>query len=337
MIGHAPNQTPGDSPSGIDIVLSDPLSLTLDDEPRTVAPAVPQFEYVLPDVTQLPPGWTASEETAFGLNLPPDNGYRATYLLTSPAGESYSVDVMAGLSMKPDGGTAVDVNGHNGLLDTNNVWWEQEPGVGVTFERRSATASAAAEGDLIDAARSVAFVTVSELPIADIEADAAPSLTGADFAGMLNGVHYTVSTSPGPLRGIRVVVGDKDGGGIEDDRLSQPTDEPAGAGSVNIVGVAGYGVIAFGYSEAATAALRANLANGSTIHVPVLRNPGETYFALPVPLGVDVTTLDFLDDTGATLRTAIMPSLPAYFGHCCANAPWTTDLQSASTPAPPTT
>jgi hypothetical protein len=244
---------------------------------------------------------------------------------------------MAGfLSMKPDDGTAVDVNGHNGLLGTNSMWWEQQPGVGVTVGYRSDAASAAA-GDLLDVARSVAFVTVKELPIADIDADATPSLTGADFAGMLNGAPYTVSTSPGPLRGIRVVVGDKDGGGIEDDRLSQPTDDPAGAGEVHIVGVAGYGVIAFGYTEPATAALRANLANGSTVQVPVVRNPGETYFALPVPLGVDVTTLDFLDGTGETLRTATMPSLPAYFGHCCAGAPWTTDVEPNPTSSTPTT
>ena len=122
---------------------------------------------------------------------------------------------------------------------------------------------------------------------------------------------------------------------MEEDRLSQPNDDPETEGSVNITGVTGYGVIVFGYTEPATAALRANLANGDTIQVPVLRNPGQTYFALPIPLGVEVTTLDFLDVSGATLRTATMPSLPTDFGHCCASAPWTTDPQQTSTPSPP--
>ena len=147
-----------------------------------------------------------------------------------------------------------------------------------------------------------------------------------------------MNANTGPLRGIRVSVGDQGSiGGVENDRLSQPTDDPETSGGVNLVGVPGYGTIAFGYTEPAAAALRANLADGSNVQVPVLRNSGETYFALPIPLGVEVTTVVFLDDAGAPLRSAIMPSLPAYFGHCCASAPWSTDLQPTSASSTTTT
>jgi hypothetical protein len=336
VIARPSDQAPGDSPTRTDIVLTDPLSLTLDDQPRTASPPVPQSQYVVPDVTQLLPGWTASEKTAFSIISPPDNGYRVIYSLVSPTGASYSVDVMAGISMKY-GEIAVDINGHEGLLSNNSVWWEQQPGVGVTVSHGPDSASTASAEDVIDVARSVAFATVTQLPLVPIDTDIEPVLSGADFAGTLSGVRYAVTTNSGPLRGIRVIVGKDPVAGLEDDRLSQPTDDPATAGTVDLVGVAGYGAIVFGYTEPATAALRANLANGSTIHVPVLRNPGETYFALPVPLGVEVTTLDFLDITGATLRTATMPSLPADFGHCCAGAPWTTDVKPGPSSSPPAT
>ena len=330
LIGRPPDRTPEESPTHSEIVLTDPLSLSLDDMPRTAAPRVPQSEFVVPDVTEVLPGWTVTEESAFGILLPPDNGYRAIYSLVSPTGASYSIDVRAGLSMKPDRGSAVDINGHAGLQVTSEVWWEQQPGIEVTVSHALGAASPVAIPELIDAARGVVFTTVKELPIVPIDPATEPVRVGAQFAGTLSGIRYTVAANSGPLRGIFVSVGDQGVGGVADDRSSQPTNDPQTAGSVNITGVTGYGVIVFGYTEPATAALRANLANGDAIQVPVLRNPGETYFALPIPLGVEVITLDFLNDTRETLRTATMPILPAYFGHCCAMAPWTTELAPAT-------
>lgn len=334
VVGHASNETPQGNASSTHIVLTDPLSLTLDDQPRTTAPAVSHSEYVLPDVTKLPPGWTATEQSAFSFIWQPNDGYRAVYSLVTPTAATYRVDVTAGLDPQPDNGTRIDINGHDALQNANSVWWRQEPGVGVTVT----TTSESAAVDLTNAARGLVFATVNELPLVAIDTEAQPHESEADFAGTLNGVHYAVSTNSGPLRGIRVSIADQgESAGVYDDRLSQPTDEPQAAGTVNIDGVAGYGVIVFGYTEPATAALRANLANGSTIQVPVLRNPGETYFVLPVPLGVEVTTLDFLEAAGTTLRTATMPTLSPSFGSCCANAPWTTDVQPGSDAAPPPT
>jgi len=324
LVGRQPDRPPADSPTHTETVLTDPLSLSLDDLPRTAPLPVPQSDFVVPDVTQVHPGWTATQESAFGLIWPPNNGYRSTYSLVSPTGASYSVDVLAGFSTKPDGGSAVDINGHEGLQATNQIWWEQQSGVGVTVSHVRSAAFPVATAELIDAARVLVFTTVKELPIVTIDPAIEPNRAGAQFAGTLSGVRYKVAANPGPLRGIFVYVGDQEGGGVQEDRSSQPTDDPETAGSVNITGVSGYGVIVFGYTEPATAALRANLANGTSIQVPVLRNPGETYFALPIPLGVEITTLDFINDTGDTLRTATIPSLPAYFGHCCATAPWTT-------------
>ena len=334
-VGHSPDQTPEGSPSPRDVVLTDPLALSLDDQPRTAEPVVPRSEYVVVDLTELPEGWTATVNSASALMSPPTDSYRADYILWSPTGKQFVVIILSGGLMSAQGGTPVDINGHAGLQDHQVLSWEQERGVDVQVtptELRYPDAAA----DLTAAGRSLTFESVRELPFVIIDPDATPFSTGAQFAGTLNGIRYVVRANPGPLRGMTVYAGDDPVAGIQEDRQSQPTDDPQTAGSVRIVGVAGYGVIVFGYTDPATAALRADLADGSTIQVPVLRNPGETYFALPVPLGVDVASLDFLDVRGDTLRTATMPTLPAYFGECCASAPWTTDVESASSSAPTT-
>ncbi|MCE9621896.1 MAG: hypothetical protein K8R99_06100 [Actinomycetia bacterium] len=322
-VGHNPRQTPAASPTSIDPVLTDPpFWISLDDQPRTAAPVVSDVDYVVPDLTQLPQGWTASLFTAFGLFAP--SGYYFTYSVVSPTG-TYQVNVSSGLSPKPENGDPVDIKGHAGLQTTRQVWWEQEPGVDVTVSQpRGSVVPESGADDLTDVARSLTFVSTKELPIRTIDPDAVPSSKVAQFIGTLSGIQYAVQANTRALRGIFVYAGDELIGGVEEDRLSQPTDAPQTAGDVNIAGVAGYGVIVFGYTDPATAGLRANLADGSKVQVPVLRNPGETYFALPIPLGVEVTSLDFLDDSGDTLRTAIVPTFPAYFGHCCASAQWAT-------------
>ena len=324
VVGQSAGQTPAASPTSTDAVLADPpFWISLDDQPRTADPVVSESQYVVPDLTVLPPGWTASVVTAFGLIWPPKDGYYTTYSIVSPTG-TYQVNVTSGLSPKPESGDPVDINGREGLQNTRQVWWEQEPGVGVVVSRPRSGLSEDAGADLAEVARSLTFNSEKELPILTIDPDAVPPTKVAQFIGTLNGIRYAVQARTGSLRGSWVYAGDQAQGGVAEDRLSQPTDDPQTAGTVNIAGVAGYGVIVFGYTEPSTAGLRANLANGSAIQVPVLRNPGETYFALPIPLGVEVETLDFLDESGNTLRTATMPALPAYFGHCCANAPWTT-------------
>ncbi|MEQ1874761.1 MAG: hypothetical protein ABL953_13685 [Ilumatobacteraceae bacterium] len=321
-VGRSADPSPAASPRPADVVLTDLLSLSLDDLPRTGEPAVSESDYVVPDLAELPDGWTATLDSAFGIMQPPGR-YVSYYSLVSPTGISYSVNVTAGLPPMPESGETVDINGHSGWQENNHVWWEQEPDVLVAVTRERTVAPD--ETELTLAARSLSFASVTELPIVAIDPNAVPPTKVAQFAGTLNGIRYAVQARTGPLRGIWVYAGDQAGAGVAEDRLSQPTDDPQTAGSVNIAGVAGYGVIVFGYTEPATAGLRANLADGSTIQVPVLRNPGETYFALPIPLGVEVVTLDFLDVDGGTLRTATMPTdLPAYFGHCCASAEWTT-------------
>jgi hypothetical protein len=322
-IGRAPDRTPASTPVPSNVVLTDPLSLSLDDQPRTATPQSSESDFVVLDLAKLPSGWTGTETSA-GVMWPPENAYRTVYSLVGPKGESYSVNIIVGLSLKPDSGIQIDINGHEGLQNASNVWWEQERGVGVTVSRAPVAGD---DGDgIVEAARVLAFATVEELPIVRIDPAAEPSRTGAQFAGTLNGAKYAAYPSTGPLRGILVSVGDGGGAGVDNDRLSQPTDDPETSGGVNILGVPGYGGIAFGYTVPGVAALRANLADGSTVQAPVLRNPSETYFALPIPLGVEVTTLDFLDDAGAPMRSAIMPTLPAYFGNCCASAPWSTDV-----------
>lgn len=312
-IGHDPEQSPAASPTSIDVVATDPpFWISLDDQPRTAAPVVSDIDYVVPDLSRLPDGWTASLITAFGLFAP--SGYYSTYSVVSPTG-TYQVNVTSGLSPKPENGDPVDINGRAGLQTTRQVWWEQERGVGVTVSQpRGSVVSESWADDLTAVARSLTFISTKELPIRTIPPNAVPTSKVAQFIGTLNGIRYAVQANTRPLRGIFVYAGDEFIGGVEEDRLSQPTDDPQTAGTVNIAGVAGYGAIAFGYTEPATAGLRANLADGTTVQVPVLRNPGETYFALPIPLGVEVTSLDFVDEDGHTLRTAIVPTLPAYFG-----------------------
>jgi hypothetical protein len=335
-VGHTRDNAPAASPAPTDVVLTDPLALSLDGLPRTAEPVVSPTDYVVLDLSDIPRDWTATITTAFGLILPPNDGYWAAYSLVSPAGASYQVLVTAVPYPQRENGDPVDINGHAGLQDTNELWWEQEPGIGVTVWRERALALAGAAAELTAAARSLTFTSVKELPVVAIDPNAEPPTKVAQFAGTLNGIRFAVQARTGPLRGVWVYAGDQALAGVAEDRLSQPTDDPQTAGTVNITGVAGYGAIVFGYTEPATAGLRANLANGSTIEVPVLRNPGETYFALPIPLGVEVVSLDFLDFTRGTLRTATMPTLPAHFGHCCATAAWTTDPEPSANSAPTT-
>lgn len=205
--------------------------------------------------------------------------------------------------------TTIDINGTNATLAGSRVCWELSPGVFASIEIVGSTqpSDAAASTEL---ARQVGFVDVERLPrvTAPFTGSVAPRI--GDFGGTVNGVPWLATIDPSSLRTMNIYANGRALGGFENDRLSQPNDIPAETGELTLTGIPGAGAVIYGYLSPEVVAVRVTNDNADTVELAVLQRRLETFFAVPIPEGVTVETLEFLRADGSDYASAAIDPLP---------------------------
>jgi hypothetical protein len=117
-----------------------------------------------------------------------------------------------------------------------------------------------------------------------------------------------VDVSPDGLRSAFIFVAGQSIAGFSNDRLSQPDDGPAWYAT--IVGTGTPGAVVVGFAPPTVVAVNLELGTGETVALPVVQQANETWFAAPLPTGLDPVDFVFLDGVGHLLRTVNVPTIP---------------------------
>lgn len=297
------------------------MALSLDD--RRVLPAddsgVPADRYVL-DPASVPDGWTVDERamslldpTGVADGDPVDYLYAAT--LTGPDGAEVTMFIRRG----PDdaAGTGEGVGSIDGATARRSdgggaaVSWQPDPDITAMVQGSSSVAELVSFADSLEYRRVGTFASSGEEPAAE---DARrTNQVNVQFAGTLSGRPWAVEVDPGPLRTMWSSLDGRWSGGVENDRQSQPNDSPVVSISNNLDATPGVGVVVYGYGPPTLTSVVATLADGSTVSFPTYQRELEAYFAVPIPVGVRVTTLSYL--AGHEVRSvAEVPEFPSDLG-----------------------
>jgi hypothetical protein len=297
------------------------LALSLDD--RRVLPVdesgVLADRYVL-DPASVPEGWTVDED---GMSLLDPTGvaegqsveylYRAT--LTGPDGVRVTMFIRRGPGDGVGTGEAVGmIDGATARRSDGGgtaVTWRPDPDITAVVEGTSSIA------ELVSFADALAYRRVGTFRSSgpDVAAEDARLTNQANvqFAGTLSGRPWAVEVDPGPLRTMWTSLDGRWSGGSEHDRRSQPNDARVVSVFNNLDATPGVGVVVYGYGPPTLTSVVATLADGSTVSFPTYQRELEAYFAVPIPVGVRVTTLSYL--AGDEVRFVVdVPEFPSDLG-----------------------
>lgn len=213
----------------------------------------------------------------------------------------------------PDDGAdvaaGVDINGIEAAVSGSLVCWMATPGSVASVEVVGASSPSDAESS-IDLARQIKFTDIERLPQLSVPGESAVGPASAEFSGTLNGVPWAATVSPSSLRTMSTYIDGQPSGAFSNDRLSQPTDTPAGTGHLSLDAVPGKGAIAYGYVAPEVVAVRVTNSNAESLVLATFPRELETFFAVPIPDGVTVDMLEFLRADGSTYATATIGPLP---------------------------
>lgn len=314
--------------------------LSLDDWIVPPASDAPTPSWTVLDVTALPDGVELVNEAGSVLaiapidspaqeasNLPASHQYRAqlrddntdaTFDVTVTSSQmgpctALIEDMNAARAGQPAPGddagletSGVDINGIDAAVSGSLVCWMVDPGAIASVE-------ASTPGNVetsIALARRITFTDVDTLPQPNpaAQADAAPA--SAEFSGTLNGVPWAATVSPSALRTMNTYIDGQPTGAFANDRLSQPTDTPVDAGEMTLDAIPGKGAIAYGFTAPEVLAVRATNSNSESLVLATFPRELETFFAVPIPDGVTIDTLEFLLADGSVYATATIGALP---------------------------
>lgn len=300
--------------------IDDPMAIDFDAWIADATPPEPQTYTVL-DTTNLPEGATLTSEYGYALlDVPGEVGtYR--YVAEIGLGDERAMSLRLRRStFRPSCAEAagahipVTIGGVPGYASEQSVCWEAD---GLQAELWAAEPRQLEPEDLTAVAESLAFTTTDALPYPEPTGDGGyvGAATDVVFGGTLNGLAWTARVDPGPLRTMFVNTAGRGGGsGFENDRLSQPEDLPVTQVDGSISGVPGYGALAFGVAPAGVATVVVTDDAGNQARLPAHARELESFFAVPIPQPVRITTLTFLDASGATIAIADVPAIPIGMG-----------------------
>jgi hypothetical protein len=299
-------------------VIGDRFGISLDAAPRA-APVATDVTFEVVDAEGMAKaGWSVTDVTAGAVltyDDGPANGYHYQATVESPDGLRFRLGIERDALMNEPGpaDTRVDIDGDPGWIAG------EAPLPMVTWSHGERTASLQAQRAVVDervlvaAAAAIEFAEVDALPAGDVasrgEQLAASDLDDAVLGGTVGGVPWAAEVDPGSLRSIRVAT-PAGASAMGSDRLSQPTDDPATGVEMSIAGVPGHGAIAYGLAPPAATVVHA-VVDGAVVGVlPLHRRPGESFFAVPIPDGLVVSRLDFVDDAGGEVGSRDVPAIP---------------------------
>ena len=270
-------------------------------------PPRPAGPYLVFDVNKLPSGWTVKSVTSGNtLRIPFIAGsYRWTAELDSPGGEQFIVNISNDLPRAPlaDSPTPVDVRGHDGTQSDFAIDWNETDTVSAEVR----AADRASRQSALDLANALVTTTVDDLtgePIPDAPEVVSPVSQPNTLQGSIGKLPWFVGVdSPGTGDMFLYL----------DGRLSVGSFSTAGADQpstpyfdVEFAGVHA-GVMIVGTAPASVASVRAELSDVTTIDLPIAPRIGGTAFAVPVPDGLDLVAVDFLDTQGTVVHRMLVP------------------------------
>ncbi|MGD9996397.1 MAG: hypothetical protein AB7L17_00525 [Ilumatobacteraceae bacterium] len=310
-----------DSSTPDSTVLTDAHEISLDSHRTTADPpggTGPAF--VVLDVDELPPDWTAVEDGFTRLEVA-GGGFLYSVSLRAPDSRQFEVKVSKGAPpMYPPvpGDGSGDVGGSPvATIGPRSIQWSPSDDTTISIEAsmRNPTFTTPA---LLELARALRFTTATRLPTHDDPPEGSspyfPPSEAVQLGGTLAGVRWSAQVERSALRGMSVRVGGLMSSAFSNDRLSQPEDVPVSTVEVTIDGQPDLGAIVYGYGPPESAILRAVLSDGSTIDIPTYQRDLEAYFAIPIPDGVVVDTLMLIDADGNVVASGVLPTIPRQLG-----------------------
>jgi hypothetical protein len=319
-----------------DGMIDDPRSIDLDPwrRPAAIPPRDVGGPYQLFDLRHLPPGWSVNPASIDGdgydsIDALAEVDYRWHALVSTSEGQSVSVDVLApGVGVDPitlmaqrgapsTVPSSMPTSPQDAVVDPSpggGIWWLERGVVVVvhwTDEPRveQATELAAALVPLESDSLGGTLLTPAAEPAEPL------------FAGTVDGARWWVASSSTSaadgssdatvVLGSAVAAPETEGDlvtvAVDGVLVSSATTRGAISGDTALDG---HGRLYLGRTEQSLASMRVVLSDGVTITLPVVHDDDTTWFAVPVPAGLDVATLDYVDVDGKVLRSRHLPLNP---------------------------
>lgn len=303
-LGRPDTLAPADRGNG---VITDPTTIDLD--PWRPADYMQQADvggpYEVFDLTRLPIGWQTDPRltTPTGTDsVAPDNpvDWSWSAVLDAPNGVTWVLFVQAtrqGTSPNVEGiGDRVKVRGTDGLVvaDERTLRWAERD---VLIEVRWPETEQAE--DALALANALVPTAVDDLTQPPATGERMSEPQPPLLAGMIDGVEWWVDTRPTALTNAESTLSLIVGGAIQG----------SGGGPVPVtgfgdVGLPGRGRVHFGRTTADLGSIRVVLADQTTVILPVAREDTDTtVFAVPLPFGLDIVSIDYLASDGHILRS----------------------------------
>lgn len=307
-------------PAPADTVVSDPLTISLDD--WIVPQSTPSVDEVVVEIDwqALPAGWTVSEESGQVLGRPANVfGYSYTAVVTTDDQAVFDVsfvrDPLDGdpcfLPLLEFSGTVGDLTGTT-VGDAVCGGFDEDSTLAVV---PTADSRPVGQRSALDVAKTLSFVRADDVPHPDLVAvvgDEEPD--DVAFAGTLSGVRWALTVEASGTRRMFAYVAGVRTSGIEgvSQELRNGELSPMFMDSV-LEGVPGYGAIAYGHVEGDAVAAIVTTHDRRTARLPMMPIGGRSAFAVPFPDTVDVATITFVDADGSTIGAAEVPDIPVGF------------------------
>lgn len=310
-----PSASAPDLAPGPNIVITDPLAIDLDAWRLDDTPVVVDAAYTILDTNALPADLTVDDESGIVHLDDFTIGYR--YVATLRSERLGLIHLIITASSRDECAatptSSLMVRGTAALQTPGGLCWLLPAGQSAELTTDESSTDLT---DLIAFAGSLEFATVSELPTpAPERGPVVAAELDVQFAGMLDGTPWSARVDPDLLRSMQVYIDGSANSGFENDRSSQPSDLPvAGPGEVSISGIPGTGAVIFGYTSPEVDRLIVVRSDGEAAQLPVLRRELESFFAVPVPDGLTISTISFVTTSGVVHRIADIPQLPTGLG-----------------------
>lgn len=314
----------------------DPLGLSLDEWISLPRVDSPDRSWPIVDASALPAGVNLTDQSGSVLLGPPigveesgddvfdavthqyvarlrgDTGTEFTVTVTTMAFGPCSAFDDAGGSTQPTADqtpAAVAVGGVDAAVRGSLVCWALSPGVNASVEVFDSSLPTDAAVS-IDLAQQLEFTEVARLPQSTNDFDSQPAPDSGDLGGTLNGVAWLATVDPSSLRTMNTYADGQLLGGFQNDRLSQPNDVAAATGELMLTGVPGQGALVYGYVAPEAVVVRVTNDSGAVITLPMLQRELESFFAVPIPDGVVVETVEFVRADGSAYASTQIGPLP---------------------------
>ncbi len=309
-------------PASADLTVTDLRAISLDEWIDADAALPIADDIVGIDRDALPAGWSVSDEDGRLLLYPGDmSGYRYTATVTTDDQTSYTVtfvtDELLGSDpcFLPTAGFAGTVGDLTGATVGDAVCGRTADGADLAVVPVVGSVPAATSSAL-DVANTLRFAKADDVPHPDLAFLAAdrdePDVV--DFAGTLSGARWAVTVEPAGTRRMDNYIAGNFSSGMEASNIAVTVGQESPVVESLLEGVPGYGAVVYGHVEGDAVAVIATTNDGETARLPMLAIDGRSAFAVPIPDGVDIDTLTFVDADGSVIAIGDVPDVPRGYG-----------------------